>query len=99
LLGKTREAQIEALSKLSPEIIALIDKQGLEAQLTDAKDAKLPPELMDMVREYFNDEAFQWLMTIDEAKEHRERLMDERSAFVQKSGDEWCQTTYSFCEH
>lgn len=64
--------------------------------LLKTMDNRLPPEVMEMVRrQRVLPEA---LMTAEEAKEHRIKLMEERSAFVKKNDLEW-KGTYSFCEH
>ncbi|KAH7144595.1 hypothetical protein B0J13DRAFT_595977 [Dactylonectria estremocensis] len=56
----------------------------------------LPAELMDIVRSEFGDAV---PMSLDEAKEHRLRLMDVRTAFQNEAREKWRQNDYSFCEH
>jgi hypothetical protein len=68
-------------------VVRLIAERGIgPAELGDAvtagkaaDEARLPPELLEMVRLALGE----WrLTTREEAEGHRERLMDERSAFV-----------------
>ncbi|KAH8890666.1 hypothetical protein GQ53DRAFT_747386 [Thozetella sp. PMI_491] len=39
------------------------------------------------------------LIDVEEAKDHRLKLMDERSRFHESSEGHWAQMDYSFCEH
>jgi hypothetical protein len=59
---------------------------------------KLPVELNDMLRKHFDDEGA-LLMSQEEAKQHREKLMNVRSAFHVAADDEWHNHSYNFCEH
>lgn len=64
----------------------------------ESKTSRLPPEILEMVRKDGADGgALEGLMTVEEAKEHRIKLMDERSQFHEKSEQEW--RSFSFCEH
>lgn len=56
----------------------------------------LPAELMEMVRDNFGDPV---PMSLEEAKEHRLKLMEARSAFQKVARNEWQNVGYSFCEH
>jgi hypothetical protein len=104
LLGTTTESRKEALEKLPAELVLLLKEHGLSAEtpsVTDtlADSAKLPAELMNMVREYFEEESHGMPMSIEEAKHHRAELMKERGAFVQRAEKGWQSHSYSFCEH
>jgi hypothetical protein len=99
VLGDTVEGRNVALSKLPPEIIALLNEKGLNFGDDVQTEGTLPPELLNMVREHFQKDTSDWFMTADEAREHREKLMDERSAFDNGVREEWYHETYSFCEH
>jgi hypothetical protein len=104
LLGNTPEARKETLAKLPAELVTLLHEKGVAAtgpggDVEMAENAKLPEELMEMVREYLNDEGKVLPMGIEEAKEHRAKLMAERGAFVQTSEANWQNHTYGFCEH
>ncbi|KAJ4015533.1 hypothetical protein NW752_006993 [Fusarium irregulare] len=70
------------------------DHPGLQAALEHG--TPLPQELMDMVRS----EATSSLpMSLAEAKEHRLKLMEERTKFQSKAEQNWSSVEYSFCEH
>jgi hypothetical protein len=97
--GTTTEARDAALSRLPLELVALMKENGLDAKISAEHEAKLPPELMEMVREHFNDDKFALPMGDEEAKEHRIKLMEVRGAFVQTAEAGWRQQSYSFCEH
>ncbi|KAH9925687.1 uncharacterized protein BXZ73DRAFT_91092 [Epithele typhae] len=55
----------------------------------------LPQELFDMIAGLAED----GLMSREEAKEHREKLMEERSAFVDTQNEGWFEEDFSMCEH
>lgn len=99
VFGKTKEAQDAALSKLPAELVALMKDKGLDANMVATHGGKLPPELMEMTREFLNTDGNPLPMGLEEAKEHRLRLMQERSAFVKTAEKGWQQHSYSFCEH
>lgn len=98
LLGSSASTRSEALSKLPPELIALLADQGL-SKVAPSEDGKLPAELMEMVKTYFEEGKAAMPMSGDEAREHRAKLMAERGAFVQDTEKGWQSYTYSFCEH
>ncbi|KAK6607426.1 hypothetical protein H4I96_03661 [Botrytis cinerea] len=98
VFGNTPEARRAAMSKLPAELVMLLKESGLNTD-TSTKDMKFSPELMEMVREYFNDNDNPLLMGIEEAKEHKLKLMEERGAFVTTTGEAWHNTGYNFCEH
>jgi hypothetical protein len=54
---------------------------------------------LDMVKEYFGPEKQHLPMSVEEAREHREKLMQERSAYVKTSENDWYGENYNFCEH
>ena len=98
ILGTTSLARAETLSKLPPDLIDLLVEKGRNSAKVD-KSGKLPAELMDMVREFFNANKDAIPMSVDEAKDHRLSLMEERSAFKKTAEDGWQEHSYSFCEH
>ncbi|KAF7908154.1 uncharacterized protein EAF01_003909 [Botrytis porri] len=98
VFGNTPEARRVAISKLPAELVILLNENGLNAD-TSTKDMKLSPELMEMVREHFRTGGDPLLMGVEEAKEHRLKLMEERGAFVRTAGEEWHNSGYNFCEH
>ncbi|KAK0721775.1 hypothetical protein B0T26DRAFT_700267 [Lasiosphaeria miniovina] len=90
-------------STMPPEVAQLLIERGLGRGLGEAiaagklGGAKLPAEVLDMVRsEVSNDEV---LMTREEAEEHRRKLMVERSAFQAEARDMLENSDYGFCEH
>ncbi len=100
--GKSATAE-DPVARLPRDVVQMLAERGVgSAELADALaggkagEARLPPELLNMVREALGE----WrMMTREEAEGHREKLMEERSAFVDNANDKWESTTYSFCEH
>jgi hypothetical protein len=91
-----------AKGDMPPELFQLLLEQGADKvvkpteELLKSMGNRLPAEVMDMVRrERVKPDG---LMTVEEAREHRLALMDERSAFVKSNEVEWRQE-YGFCEH
>ncbi|KAL2271985.1 hypothetical protein VTJ83DRAFT_1356 [Remersonia thermophila] len=89
---------------LPPDVFNLLLEEGSAADairpsesLLASLKGKLPAELVAMIRNA--GPLPEGLMTAEEAKEHRKKLMEERSKFtlVQKRR-EWFGS-YSFCEH
>ncbi|WZH49633.1 hypothetical protein QYS62_010836 [Fusarium acuminatum] len=86
-----------------PNAIANLLSEATSGQSIPALEAAvnsgtpLPKELMDMVKKEAAKIA--GLMSLEEAKEHRLKLMDERSRFQGAVEDEWRQHEYNFCEH
>ncbi|KAM0547482.1 hypothetical protein ACHAPJ_010355 [Fusarium lateritium] len=68
------------------------DHPGLQAAVQ--KGTPLPAELMDMVRGEAS-----LPMSLAEAKEHRLKLMEERTKFQREAEHKWSSVDYSFCEH
>jgi hypothetical protein len=88
---------------MPPELFQLLLEQGVAKsvnpppELLSKMSSRLPTELLDMVRR--EQVLPDGIMTPDEARAHRLKLMDERSAFQAKSEQEWNMGNYSFCEH
>jgi hypothetical protein len=101
LLGTTPQARKEALAKLPAELLAILQERGLvnAGSIGVGENVKLPEELMNMVRQYVDAEGHAFSMGVEEAKEHRLKLMEERSQHVKVAQHEWSRRTYSFCEH
>ncbi|KAI1078347.1 hypothetical protein F5B20DRAFT_547833 [Whalleya microplaca] len=82
------------------EIVQLLREHGgrssLEGMELQPKEARLPPEILDMVRADYGGLR---LMSREEAKKHREDLMEVRSTFHENSIKTWEMVEYSFCEH
>ncbi len=58
-------------------------------------EGKFPPEILQRIA----DELGGIGLSLEEALEHREKLMAERTEFKQATGFEWENTIYNFCEH
>ncbi|KAF4335403.1 hypothetical protein FBEOM_10739 [Fusarium beomiforme] len=82
-----------AIAKLVSE--GAPEHPGLKAAAENSNP--LPKELMDMVK----DEADESMtpMSLEEAKEHRLKLMDERTRYQRDAEAKWSAIQYSFCEH
>ena len=92
-----------AKGDMPPELFQLLLEKGAgkafkptEELLSTTQGNRLPTEIMEMVRR--EQVETDGLMTVEEAREHRLALIEERSAFVDKNKKEW-QQDYSFCEH
>ncbi|KAG8944919.1 hypothetical protein FRC04_001360 [Tulasnella sp. 424] len=55
---------------------------------------KLPAEIMREITRHLPN-----LTTLEEAKQYRLELMDERTAFVEKQDEECFESQFNFCEH
>lgn len=101
LLGTTTDARKQALAKLPAELVAILQERALltAEKITLSDNAKLPVELMELVRGYVDADGDTLPMGIEEAREHRLKLMEERSRHVKKAEEYWNSSTYNFCEH
>ncbi|KAH9940080.1 uncharacterized protein BXZ73DRAFT_43065 [Epithele typhae] len=106
LEDKTRAGhrKILALFLVNPDVRILsttdVPPQQLEWAMKEAEKApgvqSLPRELLDMVAGFATEDG---LMSREEAEEHRESLMEERSAFVDRENEERFAQKFSMCEH
>ncbi|EKJ69289.1 hypothetical protein FPSE_10542 [Fusarium pseudograminearum CS3096] len=71
------------------------DHIGIQAAVENGRP--LPNELMEMVKREAGDCVMP--MSLQEAKEHRLKLMEERSRSQTEVDSNWRGETYSFCEH
>jgi hypothetical protein len=101
LIGTTADVRKQALAKLPAELVAILQERGLLTadNIALSDNAKLPAELLDMVRRYVDAEGHALPMGIEEAREHRVKLMEERSRHVRNAEQAWESSVYSFCEH
>jgi hypothetical protein len=99
VFGNTLEARDAAFSKLPAELVALLKDKGMDTNISSSSLEILPPELMEMVRDHFNVDSYPLPMGLEEAKQHRIKLMEARSAYVKRAEAGWQQHSYSFCEH
>lgn len=84
------------LAHIIQENISPAANKDFEEAIGRLGNTKLPPELVNLVRE---DCQGAFPMTMEEAKEHRENLMTERSAFQGTASSDWRNVSYNFCEH
>lgn len=98
LLGSNTSARKDSLEKLPPDLTELLAQAGVPDMTTDL-DCHLPQELREFVRDYMNEDDGALPMTVEEANEHRVKLMKERTGFIKHIGKEQSQFTYNFCEH
>ncbi|KAF2872638.1 hypothetical protein BDV95DRAFT_491920 [Massariosphaeria phaeospora] len=103
LLGLTPERRKATVSKLPVEIVSLLD--GMRKASSDAekaalyseeRQAKLPLELMELVRAYFEDDREAVLMGEEEAEDHRGKLAGERGRFEEGMAKFGREESYSF---
>jgi hypothetical protein len=84
-----------------PQVIAehmkerIPDNQIIETAVSAGKS--LPAELTNMIKQDLEGESL--LMTLEEAKEHRLKLMDIRSRVHDSAEQRWNRDQYFFCEH
>lgn len=96
VFGTSADSRRSAAEELPAEVVQLLEENGVA--LTDAdgvREAKLPPELLNIVRENFSMST----MSAQEAKEHRLQLMEERTASQGTAVENWTSASYNFCEH
>ncbi|GAB1320932.1 Manganese lipoxygenase [Madurella fahalii] len=90
------------VGEMPSELFQLLLEQGVAQSVKPSQEmlskmsSRLPAEVLDMVRR--EQVLPEGIMTLDEARQHRLRLMEERSAFQVKGEEEW-RNSYSFCEH
>ncbi|OMJ08617.1 hypothetical protein AYI69_g7258 [Smittium culicis] len=66
----------------------------LELRKSENRISKLPYEISDLI----SDER-EWPMSLDRAKYHREKLMEERKTIISKETKELFERPFSLCEH
>lgn len=60
----------------------------------DKQPTRLPVEVSHHILDLL-----EWPMTLEEAKSHRDKLMDERKYFVTSSNEEYFERVFYLCEH
>lgn len=94
LIGK--DAAALGRTNLPPELVRLLQEKG--AQVPDSSiEGKLPEEIMEIIQAYVSKDTLP--MSLEEAKEHRLKLMEERGVHQTRSEDSWQSHSYGFCEH
>ncbi|XP_037043321.1 uncharacterized protein LOC119079482 [Bradysia coprophila] len=63
-------------------------------QSVESPDVRFPVELVHKIVGFM-----EWPMELDEAKRHRDELMNERKVFVDKSNQEYFERPFYLCEH
>ncbi|KAG8989516.1 hypothetical protein FRB90_002204, partial [Tulasnella sp. 427] len=73
---------------IRPEVHGILSQNEVRTKVA------LPAEMIDMMVDKMDN-----LMTLEEAKAYRERLMDERTAFADVVDECHFCTQFNFCEH
>lgn len=81
---------------LPQELAALLAEQGVAVPTAATRDARLPPEVVDMIR---GAAPAAGLMSRAEAERYRLELMEERSRHHDEAEKGFKRATYNFCEH
>lgn len=92
--GETKDSRASTASHLPQHIVQILREKGI-ALPDNGSRAKLPPELLAMVGEEFDLST----LSLEQAKEHRLKLMEERTALRGEALETWNQTTYDLGEH
>lgn len=92
------ESQEVTAGNLAAEVAKLLREKAADLQQGTEKEGaqRLSPELMELAR---NEGTKLGLMTLEEARKHRLKLMAERTAEYEEAWEEWTSRFYSFCEH
>jgi hypothetical protein len=98
LLGSTSELSKENMSKLPSRLVELLREKGAAMNISGS-NGTLSQELMDLIRTHLDTNKDTLPMSIEEAKEHRLKLMQERSAHKVTAEGWWQKYSYCFCEH
>lgn len=85
--GGSAESRKAAAEKLPAELLQLLRAEGviLDTEAMKAKGTKLPPEVMEMIRSQFS----LGTLSLEEAREHRLVLMEERTSHQREAEEEW----------
>ncbi len=97
LLGTTAQAREEALSKIPPELVVMLSNQKAETAKASAQ-CRLPAELMDIVLDDFKAKKEELPMSVEEAIQHRAKLMYERAQYHERVDGNWLGRTYECVE-
>lgn len=96
IFGQSDESRKSAAEKMPAEVLHMLEAQGVTLPGAEiAGDMTLPPELVGLVRAQFSLDT----LSMEEAKEHRLALMEERTSQQREAEGEWRRAEYSFCEH
>lgn len=92
--GKSEDSQKSSADKLPADVVRLLREKGVVLSDKEVKTA-LPAEPLDIVRKYLDLP----MLSLEEAKEHRLKLMAERSSHHTNVNGAWTSAAYNFCEH
>ncbi|KAI6351414.1 hypothetical protein MCOR25_009950 [Pyricularia grisea] len=87
----------EMVAKLPSDVLKVLKRHSSGNGKGNGGFSQLPPEIVAMIMEHLKLEALP--MGEEEAKEHRLKVMEIRSAFEKNVDSAWHHRTYSFCEH
>lgn len=95
--GGSTESRKAVAEKLPAELLQLLRAEDiiLDTEAMKAKGTKLPPSVMEMIRSHFS----LGTLSLEEARENRLVLMEERTSHQREAEEEWMGAEYSFCEH
>lgn len=79
--------------------ISDIDKSSLDmpSEAGHVNKGKLPVEMMDIIWDEYIRSSDKGFSSEEEAKVHRLKLIEMRTAFVDECDTSWQQHTYNFC--
>ncbi|KAG6361951.1 hypothetical protein INS49_010180 [Diaporthe citri] len=92
--GETKDSRASTAGHLPPYIVQVLREKGISLPDNGSR-AKLPAELLAMVDEEFGLST----LNLEQAEEHRLKLMEERTALHGEILETWNQTTYDLSEH
>lgn len=80
VFGSSADEQKSAAAKFPAEVTTLLREKGIKLpEMGMEKPQVLPAELMDMVRSEYNDNL--GTLSLEEARNHRLKLMEERTTY------------------
>ncbi|TLD32804.1 hypothetical protein PspLS_00257 [Pyricularia sp. CBS 133598] len=87
----------EMVAKLPLDVVEVLLQRGVGPGTGNEGFNQLPPEIITMITEHLKVEGIP--MGEEEAKQHRLKVMEIRSAFEENAESGWQSRTYGFCEH
>lgn len=98
VFGQSEDSRKSAASRLPAEVVQLLREKGVALPGEGEREGgavSLPPELLGIMRKEFSSP----VISPDEAREHREKLMEERRSHHGEALSIWSSASYNFCEH
>ncbi|KAJ2988381.1 hypothetical protein NUW58_g4004 [Xylaria curta] len=97
VFGRSVESQQASLARLPADLTQLLGEQGwIDEGHLSRPQGKLPPEPLNIVRMHLGEAP---TMSDGDARDHRLKLMDERTTFHDTVDQAWLGHSYNFCEH